>query len=138
MSLTERLKAAEAVRLANEHPLEAPPEQPVVDLRTASEPLIDLTGVPAQSASASAPRSASPMTLVPPIKAGSVGISYNPVRTGDASLTFGEMVPVEEDRQSDQVCPRCGSVTQVDLFDQVHQMLSLSCTQCFHMFRVHV
>jgi hypothetical protein len=34
------------------------------------------------------------------------------------------------------LCPRCGGPTHVDLFDQVHQTLSLSCTECFHMFRV--
>ena len=33
-------------------------------------------------------------------------------------------------------CPRCGGATHIDLFDQVHQTLSLSCVECFHMFRV--
>jgi len=33
-------------------------------------------------------------------------------------------------------CLRCGGAAHIDLFDQVHHTLSLSCVECFHMFRV--
>ncbi len=68
--------------------------------------------------------------------AGAEGISYNPVRDGDASAAFGDPSPFMPDRTSAIPCPRCGEATQIDLFDQVHQTTSLSCLTCFHMFRV--
>ena len=103
MSLSERLKAAEAARQIAEHPLDAPEQDAVVlDLRPHMAPLLDLTDVGAE-----------PLTPPTPLP-----------------------LPVDEDRRSDHPCPRCGGVTQIDLFDQVHQTVSLSCTECFHMFRV--
>ncbi|MGZ4717783.1 MAG: hypothetical protein ACXWCB_13940, partial [Acidimicrobiales bacterium] len=68
--------------------------------------------------------------------AGAEGISYNPVRDGDATSAFGDPSPLMADRTSSILCPRCGGTTQIDLFDQVHQTTSLSCLTCFHMFRV--
>ena len=64
------------------------------------------------------------------------GITYDPVRNGDATHAFGDADPVVPGRLSNYRCPKCGSRTQVDLIDQVHQTISLSCLSCFHMFRV--
>ena len=66
------------------------------------------------------------------------GIMYDPVRNGDATRSFAEAAPVVADRDSRQPCPRCGGATQIDLYDQVHMVASLSCNTCFHMFRVPV
>ena len=68
--------------------------------------------------------------------AGAEGISYNPVRDGDATAAFGEPPPAWPTARPPSLCPRCGGATQIDLFDQVHQTTSLSCLACFHMFRV--
>lgn len=121
MSLSERLKAAEAVRRS----ASAPPlaEQAVVDLRAPSAPTIDLTGNDPD------------WVFADPAPAADGGIAYDPTRKGDASLAFGDGDSLLADRRSAQPCPRCGGPTQVDLYDQVHQMVSLSCTTCFHMFR---
>ena len=123
MSLTERLKAAQAVRQA-EAAGKAPSQPPeggasaVLDLRRNAEPALDLTN------------------NRPDGEGNGAGISYDPVRNGDASLAFGDADPLIADRESRQLCPRCGGTTQIDLYDQVHQVASLSCTTCFHMFRV--
>jgi len=132
MSLTERLKAAQAVRQAEAagNSKSPPPEtgaSAVLDLRSNAEPALDLTDAQPDWA------------LAEPIGASEgngAGISYDPVRNGDASLAFGDAEPLIADRESRQLCPRCGGTTQIDLYDQVHQVVSLSCTTCFHMFRV--
>jgi len=132
MSLTERLKAAQAVRQAEAAPSLGPPAEPaeaVLDLRTASELAVDLTGSEPTRAIADPAGPAGPTGGI------SGGTSYDPVRSGDASLASGDGNPLVADRVSYQNCPRCGGPTQVDLFDQVHQMVSLSCNTCFHMFR---
>lgn len=64
------------------------------------------------------------------------GIAYDPVRNGDASSAFHDPDPITLDRASNYECPRCGGTTQVDLIDQVHHTVSLSCLDCFHMFRL--
>lgn len=132
MTLSERLKAAEANRQA-----EARRAQPgdaftpadddaVLDLRASGTPLIDLgDGQPN-------------WTFVETDQSGGMGIDYDPVRNGDASHAFGDAQTLAADRLSTVPCPRCGGTTQIDLFDQVHQMVSLSCNTCFHMFRVPV
>ena len=123
MSLSQRLKEAEHERrrsagLPPEPPAKVDPSAPIVDV-TASDTtgnVIDLTE-----------RSAAAATS---------GIVYDPVRNGDASSAFGDPEPVVLDRLSSYPCPRCGGRTQVDLVDQVHQTVSLSCLSCFHMFRI--
>ena len=65
-----------------------------------------------------------------------MGIAYDPVRSGDSSTSFGDHSPTVVDRASAYSCPRCGAPTQIDLIDQVHQTVSLSCKSCFHMFRI--
>lgn len=123
MSLSQRLKEAEHERrrsagLPPERPAKVDPSAPVVDI-TASDStgnVIDLTERTSSN--------------------GASGIAYDPVRSGDASSAFGDPEPLVLDRLSSYPCPRCGGRTQVDLFDQVHQTVSLSCLSCFHMFRI--
>ena len=127
MSLSQRLKEAEQARrrsagLPPERP-SAADDDPVVDVSGPTADVIDLTR-----------RTASSATPLDP--SGAAGIVYDPVRHGDASSAFGDPAPVATDRLSTYACPRCGSRTQVDLIDQVHQTVSLSCLSCFHMFRV--
>jgi hypothetical protein len=124
MSLSQRLKEAEHERrrsagLPPERPAQpVDPSAPVVDVTESDTTgnVIDLTGRSVPDATA--------------------GIAYDPVRNGDASSAFGDPEPVVLDRVSSYPCPRCGGHTQVDLVDQVHQTVSLSCLSCFHMFRI--
>ncbi len=124
MSLSQRLKDAEHARrrsagLPPERPAKpVDPSGPVVDV-TAS----DTTGNVIDLTARTTPNAAS-------------GIAYDPVRKGDASSAFGDPEPLVLDRLSSYPCPRCGGQTQVDLVDQVHQTVSLSCLSCFHMFRI--
>ena len=126
MSLSERLKAAQAVRQASAAAAAeragADDREAVLDLRAADRPAVDLTGAPADADG--------------PAGAGGSGIVYDPVRNGDASRAFGEVIPLVADRESRTPCPKCGGTTQIDLYDEVHQVISLSCNTCFHMFRV--
>jgi hypothetical protein len=129
MSLSQRLKEAERERRRSAGlPPEPPvrPEPPEADV-DAAEPVVDVTG-PSADVIDLTRRAGGP--------AGAGGIAYDPVRNGDASSAFGEAAPVATDRMSNHPCPRCGGPTQVDLIDQVHQTVSLSCLSCFHMFRV--
>ncbi len=127
MSLSERLKAAQAVRQASAAAAGARTgaegDEAVLDLRGPDQPAVDLTGTTSPDEGA-APG------------AGGSGIVYDPVRNGDASRAFGDVIPLVADRESRQPCPRCGGATQIDLYDQVHQVISLSCNSCFLMFRV--
>ncbi|HVN52138.1 MAG TPA: hypothetical protein VMT43_11920 [Acidimicrobiales bacterium] len=140
MSLSQRLKEAEQQR---RRAAGLPPEPPaptedeaVVDLSAPSADVIDLTertGLPQRAPGrSSATRPAGSTANGSPTP----GISYDPVRHGDATSAFGDSSPVAVDRLSSYACPRCGGPTQIDLIDQVHQTVSLSCLSCFHMFRV--
>jgi hypothetical protein len=143
MSLSDRLRAAEQKRQGT-----APPDDDSsVDLTTDGAAVIDLTtrrrqgsgpypGAPGQRDTLEPYPFDQPVDDGPVWAAGAEGISYNPVRDGDASAAFGDPSPQMADRTSSTPCPRCGGVTQIDLFDQVHQTTSLSCLSCFHMFRV--
>jgi hypothetical protein len=143
MSLSDRLRAAEQKRQRT-----APPtDDPELDLTPEGAAVIDLTtrrrqsvgpypGAPGQRDTLEPYRFDQPVDEGPVWAAGAEGISYNPVRDGDASAAFGDPSPSMADRTSSTPCPRCGGVTQIDLFDQVHQTTSLSCLSCFHMFRV--
>jgi len=140
MSLSDRLRAAEEKRrgLATDAD-----EASTIDLTSPDAAVIDLTA--RRQRSSGGPHPAGD-TLEPypfgapadePVWAvGAEGISYNPVRDGDATSAFGDPSPLMADRTSPILCPRCGGATQIDLFDQVHQTTSLSCLTCFHMFRV--
>ena len=109
MSLSNRLRAAEEQRRRATGSGGAPAaDDPVIDLSSADGPQLDLTR----------PAGSSPL--------------------GDASFAFAGPVPLGADRLPHRACPRCGGATQVDLLDQVHQTVSLSCTSCFHMFRVEL
>jgi hypothetical protein len=124
MSLSQRLKQAEKERrLSAGLPAERPeaPEAPeaTVELGPADDVVIDLT-------------SGQPVSDEP---TGPTGVAYDPVRNGDATSAFADHGPQLVDG-SNYPCPRCGGRTQVDLIDQVHQTISLSCLACFHMFRV--
>src|SRR3954471_7923207 len=108
MTLSERLKVA-AIARRNAAGL---PDEPALrgwagDRAPSPEPVIDLTD-------------------------DAVGIAYNPVRSGDASSAFGDLDTETRHRADGIECPRCGAATHLDLFDQVHQTASLSCTSCFH------
>lgn len=142
MSLSDRLRAAEEQRRSRT----SDTDDTTLDITSADAAVIDLTARRQQGAGNRQGRGGSGDTLEPyrfepppdePVwAAGAEGISYNPVRDGDASSAFGEPSSFMADRTSDIVCPRCGGATQIDLFDQVHQTASLSCLTCFHMFRV--
>jgi len=112
VSLSDRLKIAEQARRQAAGLPDEPSEPAAIDLTTSGE-VIDLTTQPG-------------------------GIAYNPVRSGDASSAFGDFDPATQRRAEGIECPRCGAATHLDLFDQVHQTASLSCTSCFHMFRVEI
>jgi len=136
MSLSQRLKEAEQQRrraagLPPEPPTRPEPEA-VVDVSSPTADVIDLT---ARNRLSPRPPAVAP-PAPPPNDTSSAGISYDPVRSGDASSAFGDTTPVVVDRLSSYLCPRCGGRTQVDLVDQVHRTVSLSCLSCFHMFRV--
>ncbi len=142
MTLSDRLRAAEQQRRGI-----ATDDDDTIDL-TSGAAVIDLTARRQRASGADPGRGRAGDTLQPyrfdrspdePVwSAGAEGISYNPVRDGDATSAFGEVSPLMADRTTDITCPKCGGVTQVDLFDQVHQTTSLSCLTCFHMFRVQV
>jgi hypothetical protein len=127
MSLSERLKVAEqARRRSSANPSTADPAdtpgaaagQPaVLDVSGSGAAVIDLTSAP----------SAAP-----------AGITYSPLRSADGSGAFTDVGASTRVRTAGIVCPRCGGPTQLDLFDQVHQTASLSCSSCFHMFRVEL
>ncbi len=137
MSLTQRLKEAEEQRRQHAEPASGD------RAATTGDPsnVIDLTD--ARLSADRRPGSARPeqplehalhdarLTAVSP-----TGIAYDPVRNGDASSAFHDPDPMVLDRLSNYECPRCGGETQVDLIDQVHHTVSLSCLKCFHMFRV--
>ena len=137
MSLTARLKQAEQKRRKSaglpDLPGDREPDEPVVDLSQTGASVIDLTGArtaaeaTAETLSAPGPR----LTSVP-----DRSIAFDPVRDGDATSAFRDRDPVTDGRTR-YPCPRCGSATQIDLIDQVHQTVSLSCLSCFHMFRVN-
>jgi hypothetical protein len=140
---SERLRAAEQQRLGVASP-EKGDDDVTIDLTTSGAAVIDLTARRQQAGHGSR----SPGDALRPYPfdatsdsnvwaAGAEGISYNPVRDGDATSAFGEPSPLMADRSSNTPCPRCGGLTQIDLYDQVHQTTSLSCLSCFHMFRVH-
>jgi hypothetical protein len=69
---------------------------------------------------------------------GPTGVAYDPVRDGDATRSFDgdDSSLLTGNQAAADPCPRCGGRTQIDLIDQVHQTVSLSCLSCFHMFRV--
>jgi len=119
MSLSQRLKEAEKERrISAGLPPERPAPEAVVELGPSDEVVIDLT-------QAERP------------EVGTTGIAYDPVRNGDAASAFGDHEPeLALPDVASYPCPRCGGRTQVDLVDQVHQTISLSCLSCFHMFRV--
>jgi len=136
MSLSQRLKEAERERrrsagLPPEPPSPSESTEPLVDVSGPGADVIDLTE--RTSSNAVPLLSATPASDDPQ---GASGIAYDPVRHGDASSAFGDTAPVVVDRLSNYACPRCGGRTQVDLIDQVHQTISLSCLSCFHMFRI--
>ena len=106
MSLSERLKQAHQERSSTQKPADT-----VIDLTHDEGPVLDLTG-PTE------------------------GISYSPIGMGAGSVAFGDFDPGTVDRPDGTACPRCGGPTHLDMFDQVHQMASLSCLTCFHMFSV--
>ena len=136
MSLSQRLKEAEQERRRSAG---LPPEPPATPASTSSEPVVDVTGPTADVIDLTRRSAASAIPLgstTPAEPPGAAGIAYDPVRHGDASRGFGEAEPLTTDRLSNYPCPRCGSRTQGDLVDQVHQTVSLSCLSCFHMFRV--
>jgi hypothetical protein len=143
MSLSDRLRAAEQQRRGNAPPTD---DESAIDLTSDGAAVIDLTTRRRQGAGPYPGAPGRSDTLEPyrfdreadePVwAAGAEGISYNPVRDGDATSAFGDPSPEMADRTSTTPCPRCGGVTQIDLFDQVHQTTSLSCLSCFHMFRV--
>jgi len=124
MSLSERLKVAEQVRRGSAPPDPARRPEATLDLSADRAPVVDLRAVP------SAPSPSSEQRFD--------AISYSPVRSGDGSSAFTDVSPATRVRTAGIVCPRCGSATQLDLFDQVHQTASLSCSSCFHMFRVEL
>jgi hypothetical protein len=135
MSLSQRLKEAEEQR----RQLSAPPGDRVVTDSGGSN-VIDLTDARIAADRQLASDDQQPLehalrgarlTAVSP-----TGIAYDPVRNGDATSAFHDPDPMVLDRLSSYECPRCGGETQVDLIDQVHQTVSLSCLECFHMFRV--
>jgi hypothetical protein len=135
MSLSQRLKEAEQERRRSAG---LPPEPPIpTDVEDgATEPaeaVVDVSGPTADVIDLTQRTATSAIPLGP---SGAAGIAYDPVRHGDASSAFGDPAPVDTDRMSTHPCPRCGGRTQVDLIDQVHQTVSLSCLSCFHMFRV--
>jgi hypothetical protein len=121
MSLSERLKEAEHERRRSAG---LPPERAL----DAFGPVVDVTGADSGGTVIDLTDRTDPQAAS--------GIAYDPVRTGDASSAFGDPAPVVPDRLSNYACPRCGGRTQVDLIDQVHQTVSLSCLSCFHMFRI--
>ena len=127
MSLSERLKVAERARrgsTGDAAPEASPRPEVSLDLSSAGPAVVDLT----DPAPTSAP------TIGAPLDA----ISYSPMRNGDGSSAFTDVSPATRVRTAGIACPRCGSATQLDLFDQVHQTASLSCSSCFHMFRVEL
>ena len=128
MSLSDRLRAAEQQRRSST----TSADDSTLDLTSSDAAVIDLTARRQQS-SGSRPGHGSESTLEP---YRFEGISYNPVRDGDATRAFDDPTSLMADRMSSMICPRCGGATQIDLFDQVHQTTSLSCLACFHMFRV--
>ena len=118
MSLSDRLEQAQQDRARIRLQPDPPAPDPVMVLARKGSVVLDLTTPSAE------------------------GVSYDPVRNGDASSAFGTPDSVVADHppvhpQADP-CPRCSGPTQVDLVDQVHQTASLSCLDCFHMFRVRV
>jgi len=142
MSLSDRLRAAEQQRRSGTTGT-TDVDDSTLDLTSSDAAVIDLTARRRQSSGqrSGADGALQPYLFEPPsdepmFAAGAAGISYNPVREGDASAAFGEPSALMADRMSTIVCPRCGGATQIDLFDQVHQTTSLSCLTCFHMFRV--
>ena len=127
MSLSERLKKAEQER-ARTHPSLG--HDPAIDLTDDDDHVLDLTAMATKPIPLFGPDG-------PPRTSYSTeGVSYSPVRNGDATSAFGEPDSFIADRSSTTPCPRCGGRTQLDLIDQVHQTASLSCLECFHMFRV--
>ena len=129
MSLSERLKVAERARRrstgdvapeANSRP------EVTLDLSSPGAAVVDLTDLAPAPTTAIAPEA--------PLDA----ISYSPMRNGDGSSAFTDVSPATRLRTAGIVCPRCGGATQLDLFDQVHNTASLSCSSCFHMFRVEL
>jgi hypothetical protein len=144
MNLSDRLRAAERQRRGLAPTTD---DDSSLDLTDEGAAVIDLTARRRQGSGrgAGAPGTSDPLEPYPfpppaddgPVwAAGAEGISYNPVRDGDATAAFGDPSPFMADRTSNTPCPRCGGATQVDLYDQVHQTTSLSCLSCFHMFRV--
>jgi len=144
MSLSERLRAAEQQRKRAESP--SSDDDSTIELTSTGAAVIDLTSRRRQGPGPYPGARVDDGTLEPyrfdptpdePVwAAGAEGISYNPVRDGDATSAFGDPSPLLADRSTATPCPRCGGTTQIDLFDQVHQTTSLSCIDCFHMFRV--
>ena len=141
MSLSDRLRAAEQQRRSST----TSADDSTLDLTSSDAAVIDLTARRQQSSGSRAghgsestlePYRFEPGPDEPMWAAGAEGISYNPVRDGDATRAFDDPTTLMADRMSSMLCPRCGGATQIDLFDQVHQTTSLSCLACFHMFRV--
>ena len=133
MSLSDRLRAAELKRRG----IATDTADSTIDLTSEGAAVIDLTARRHKSSGSTLePYRFDPSPDEPALTAGAVGISYNPVRDGDATSAFGDPSPLMTDRTSSIPCPKCGGTTQIDLYDQVHQTTSLSCLDCFHMFRV--
>jgi hypothetical protein len=124
MTLSQRLKEAEHERRRSAG---LPPEPPAKSVDS-SDLVVDVTEADTTGTVIDLTQRSAP--------GGAAGIAYDPVRNGDASSAFGDPLPLVLDRESSYACPRCGGRTQVDLVDQVHQTVSLSCLSCFHMFRV--
>jgi hypothetical protein len=149
MSLSQRLKDAEAKR-QRQTKAATGRDEPTFDGRSGTEgaKVIDLTDArSAQRTRPPKPREPSEATDPPQPLAHALrdahltavtptGVTYDPVRDGDASRAFHDPDPMVLDRTSTYACPRCDGETQVDLIDQVHHTVSLSCLSCFHMFRV--
>jgi hypothetical protein len=126
MSLSQRLKQAEDERRRWAGPPAEPAERTDEPAVASAPPASVILGDEDEVV----------VDLTERVPMGGGGIAYDPVRNGDATSAFGDPEPVLTDRTTTVVCPRCGGPTQVDLVDQVHQTTSLSCLDCFHMFRV--
>ena len=128
MSLSQRLKQAQYERRRSAGLPVEPPDRTRGDETTRDGAVVELDGSQEGvviDLTRSLPHAVSP-----------TGIDYDPVRYGDATGGFGDFLTEPSDNRSTYPCPRCGGSTQIDLIDQVHQTISLSCLNCFHMFRV--
>ena len=135
MSLSERLKQAQQERSSTHEPAVPDPTAPVIDVTPEDGPVLDLT---TPTTPTTAPIALFGIDGGAGAGTSTEGVSYSPIRTGGASSAFSEFDPVTADHTTGTLCPRCGGPTHLDMVDQVHQMASLSCLACFHMFQVEV